>query len=208
MKVLYFNANARTDFNGSYTVPDFILNTIANKSPDIVILTEVIPIFRESDSYKFHKDNYTIHHSPYKQKEKNAVLIAVNKDFKIIDFDNAVPGFSDKDKSPDYLNIHVKTNKTIYNIIGFRMLTVGYDERSKLFDIFYNNAVFNVDNETTIFIGDFNNAKHYGRLNKSFKDVEELYWRQEWDDLKNAIVVQRNIVYNITITFTKLKTYF
>ncbi len=207
MKVLYFNAKAGSNYNGTYRVPDFILNTIANKSPDIVILTEVIPIFREGDSYKFLKDNYTIHYSLYKQKEKNAVLIAVNKNYKIIDISYEVPGFSDDDKSPDYLNIHVNTNGTIYNIIGFRMITdeYNYDEERRLFDIFCKNTELNMENEVTLLIGDFNNAKHYGRLSQSFDDVEDLYWTQNWDRIKKRYYGERKkrLQYNYNLHIIK-----
>ena len=206
MKVLYFNARAGANYKGSYRVPNFILNTIADKSPDIVVITEIIPVFTENDDYRFLTENYSIHFSHYERNKRNSVLIAVTKKYRVIDIGYEIKGFTDG-KSPDYLNIHVKTNNITYNIIGFRMITgnYNYDEERRLFDIFCDNAEFNIENEATILIGDFNNAKHYGRLTQSFEDVEDLYWTQDWDKIKKCYFgkKKKRLQYNYNLHIIK-----
>ena len=209
MKIIYFNCNAGSNYTGKYKVPIFITDRINSEKeiPDIVILSEVIPFFEDNDEYKRFCSNYFISFSGFEQHKKNSVLIAVRRDIEVKYVNARINGFDNEDYAPDYLNIQVVKKGKKYNIIGFRMLTDNYDydwER-KLFDKFINNNELLIHNAVTVFAGDFNNAKHYGEIDKSFSEVEHLYWKQSWDNQKRKYYGKKEKVaqYNYNLHIIK-----
>ena len=210
MRVLYFNCNARSNYSGTFTVPSFVLKRILyeKETPDIVVLTEVVPRFEDNDDYREFDSKYSWYSSEYVQGKKNSVIIAVNKDVEYIDSNDTIPGFEKEEEAPDYLNLRVVKNGKKYSIIGFRMLTGGYDydgER-ELFDRFIDDKnELVMDGTVTILVGDFNNAKHYGAINKTFDEVESEYWKRDWDAERNRYIgkPQKVAQYNYNLHIIK-----
>lgn len=184
MKIICFNCNSRT----KYKIPSFVIDTIIKKEPDVAILTEVIPSFNDNDYNRFTKD-YKIACSIF-EKGKNSIIIAVRShdELSIERVNSVANGFKQDELAPNFLNVIVKEKDKIFNIIGFRMLTseMDYDFERKLFNTFFdnNNEIINPDSPKliTVLAGDFNNAKHFGSLNRSFDDVEDKYWTQNWNE--------------------------
>jgi len=186
MKIMYFNCKAGSNHAGDYIVPNYIFETICSEidRPHIVILTEVIPLFEDSDKYRKFCSDYSIYSSGFVQGKKNSVIIAVKNVKKDKDIDIEVTSVNDVIRSdkgvsaPDYLNIQIIKNSKTYNIIGFRMIAhKNYDVRRKIFDSFLKNNKLVVEGAITILAGDFNNAMHYGDINQSFDEVKSEYWK-------------------------------
>lgn len=188
MKIMYFNCNAGSNYTGKYKVPNYILKTINSEEdvPHIIILTEVVPFFEDNEEYREFVSKYFISFSRFEQTKKNSVIIAVRKDIEIRCVNDIMCAFDKDEYAPDYLNIQIDKDGKSYNVIGFRMLTdkYDYDWERKLFDKFINNNELQIKDTVTVLVGDFNNAKHYGDINKSFSEVEHLYWKADWDNEK------------------------
>ncbi len=65
-----------------------------------------------------------------------------------------------------------------------------YDMEKELFNCFIENNIISGEGYQ-ILVGDFNNAMHYSDINKSFCEVENQYWRNDWDEIRKCYVGEK-----------------
>lgn len=178
LHILEWSLNLRSD-KKKKVYPDFSneINLISPK-PDVLFLVETV-----KGNTTLSIDKYTV--VAESSREGNGCSIAIlntrlgSGDIQIIkDVQPMLPG----DNTPDFVQVDVSINNTIYNLISFRIRVENkqteeeYQQRKEQFD----NMLDYVKNlPQPIITGDFNNARILGDRNIDYHEIQKQYKGKE-----------------------------
>ena len=178
LHILEWSLNLRSD-KKKKVYPDFSneINLISPK-PDVLFLVETV-----KGNTTLSIDKYTV--VAESSREGNGCSIAIlntrlgSGDIQIIkDVHPMLPG----DNTPDFVQVDVSINNTIYNLISFRIRVENkqteeeYQQRKEQFD----NMLDYVKNlPQPIITGDFNNARILGDRNIDYHEIQKQYKGKE-----------------------------
>lgn len=173
LHILEWSLNLRSD-KKKKVYPDFSneINLISPK-PDVLFLVETVK--GSTLSIK----NYTV--EAESSREGNGCSIAIlntrlgSGDIQIIkDVQPMLPG----DNTPDFVQVDISINNTIYNLISFRIRVENkqteeeYQQRKEQFD----NMLDYVKNlPQPIIMGDFNHARILGDRNSDYQEIQKQH---------------------------------
>lgn len=138
---------------GNYSTPFFISDWIINNNIHIAILTEFVT--RSGWEYLIGtlEKEYKVYVSPY-VSNTNQCLIAIKKNSEF-DLDDAevITKMNTKEKEwPNFLQVNVKYNNSIINIIGTRIRSSSKKQEWRALD----EHLSNLKSEVVLCMGDFN----------------------------------------------------
>lgn len=176
LHILEWSLNLRSSQEDE-VYPEFSneINLISPK-PDVLFLVETV----KGNTISI--DDYTV--EAESSREGNGCSIAIlnarldSGDIQIKNVQPMLPG----DNTPDFVQVDVSINNTIYNLISFRIRVENkqteeeYQQRKEQFD----NMLDYVKNlPQPIITGDFNNARILGDRNIDYHEIQKQYKEKE-----------------------------
>lgn len=173
LHILEWSLNLRSD-KKKKVYPDFSneINLISPK-PDVLFLVETV-----KGNTTLSIDKYTV--VAESSREGNGCSIAIlnarldSGEIQIKNVQPMVPG----DNTPDFVQVDVSINNTIYNLISFRIKVENkvtkeeYQQRKEQFD----NMLDYVKNlPQPIIMGDFNHARILGDRNSDYQEIQKQH---------------------------------
>ena len=146
------------------------------------------------------KEGFSYSTTTYSCAWANDVLIAVRgKDIKIkstsyVKAYSDIPNTTfniDWDSIPENLRLDIQVDDKDIHIWGVRIKDLKSDYEKRKIEMETIMHWLEEIKDITILLGDFNNAKHYGKLEENFESVEPEYWRYSWDE-KNKCYIRKN----------------
>ncbi|NKF07117.1 endonuclease/exonuclease/phosphatase family protein [Clostridium gasigenes] len=122
MKIIEWNINQRSNHGGVDNIPPWVAQQINELKADIVIITE---FYKVSDWEEFVIDlaSYNIFVT---KNSNNEVLIAIKKEYTIVEDSEYSWGSNYDNNMPDYLDVSIKYKQKIITIVGARILVDKY----------------------------------------------------------------------------------
>ena len=198
LKIMTWNikGEASLEWNNRYEIKSKLVDKIIEQQADVIVLTAFV--IAKGVEYLFDRlQNEEYIWFQQSCSGKNGVFIAIRKilvnDKEFINYVYNTNLISSHTKGCNILvvTLPLKCKKKI-SIVGCRMetghkedLREQYDFQKECFDELLIPEINKAqDSDVCILCGDFNNAKHYGELGKSFEEVKTQYMKREWNETK------------------------
>lgn len=195
---------ASLGWDNRYEIKSKLVDKIIEEKADVVVLTAFV-VVKGTDYLLKQLESHKYIWFQVSRTGKNGILIAIKKELVVCDeklSDKLFYGdvVSSEFEGCNILKVTLPLKcKMMLSIIGCRMetghkkdWTEQYDFQRKCFEELLIPEIDKSKNsDICILCGDFNNAKHYGRLEETFKHVEQEYWRNSWDE-KNKCCIYKN----------------
>lgn len=186
MKILIWNINQRSS-NCIKSLPLFVVEEIMQQNADIVVLTELGALndFKETVLYKTLSKNYYIETNSKKNMDGNKIMIGVSKKIvnnykgKFLFVDDEFTNTPNNEVYPNYLHVDLNLGNITLSIIGVRIRIANRDRKDYLCrKAQIKNLLSHTKKQqlkNVIIVGDFNNSRIMGDMNKTYNDVKHLY---------------------------------
>lgn len=199
MKIMTWNikGEASLGWNNLYEIKRELVDKVIEQKADVIVLTAFV--IAKGIDYLFESlQNEGYIWFQQSRSGKNGILIALKreliKDKELIDRVYNKDIISSVVDGCNILRVIVPLvcGKNLC-VIGCRMETGGrgsleeqYNLEKEHFENILIPTIQSIEhNYLHILCGDFNNAKYYGELEKTFEEVKEKYKKQEWNNAKN-----------------------
>lgn len=195
MKIIAWNINQRSSKRLD-AIPLFVAKEIMQQDPEFFVLTEIgrsnESDLKNSTIYRMLSTKYYIETNTEKTIG-NKILIGIRKKLinndkdSVIRIDDEFDGFSEYEEYPNYLHVDVCFGNITLSIIGVR-IRIGNGDREDYLcrKEQIKNLLSHIKEqqlENVIIVGDFNNSRIKGDMNKAYNDIKQLYrYNSECDE--------------------------
>ena len=179
MKILEWNINQRSNYNGLGFIPEWLNVEIKKTNADIVVLTEFYKTENWLSTLAYKLCEYNVFTNT--NEKGNEILIAVKKEIKVVDTQESPDGISG-----NFLQIKISIDSKSYTIIGFRVRAKDKKGKEEQFKelIGYLKRI-KISDANVMVIGDFNLWDTYAKNQLSVPEEYRIHAPIHQDDTKN-----------------------
>ena len=170
MKILEWNINQRSNYNGLGFIPEWLNEEIKKTDADIVVLTEFYKTENWLSTLAYKLCEYNVFTNT--NENGNEILISVKKEIKVVD----TKELPDDILSGNFLQIKILIDGKLYTIIGFRVRAENGEGKEKQFKelIDYLKGI-EISDSNVIVIGDFNLWDTYAKNQLSIPERYRIH---------------------------------